>query len=280
MSDSAETFPVLRVTDGEKAQIEDTLVKESPLTIFLNGEELVTLLCTPTKQDYLAVGFLYAEGLIQNREEIEKVVLNEQRGVVWVQSRENKDLNSGLMFKRFITSGCGRGATFYNPLDATGLAQVKSEVRVSAPEILALAQKLQHQSELYRATGGVHSAALCNRKEILIFAEDIGRHNAIDKIFGQCIMNDIDTDDKIMLTSGRISSEILLKATRKGVPIVVSKSAPTDLAVKLASELGVTAIGFVRGKRMNIYANEWRISDQALMPNEEGEDVGTNRQRC
>ena len=106
----------------------------------------------------------------------------------------------------------------------------------------------------------MHSAALCDTTNIIVFSEDIGRHNAIDKIFGECLLNDITTDDHIIITSGRISSEILLKVAKRNVPLIVSKSAPTDLGVRLADELGVTLVGFVRGKRMNVYTHAGRIT--------------------
>jgi len=109
-------------------------------------------------------------------------------------------------------------------------------------------------------TGGVHSAALCDTESILVFSEDIGRHNAIDKIFGKCILKDMPTDGRIVITSGRISSEILLKVAKRNIPIIISKSAPTDLGVKLANDLGITLLGFARGKRTNAYANDWRIA--------------------
>ena len=115
------------------------------------------------------------------------------------------------------------------------------------------------RSEVFKATGGVHSAALCDTKNILVFNEDIGRHNAIDKIFGECLLKDIPTDERLVITSGRVSSEILLKVARRNIPIIISKAAPTDLGVKLANDLGMTLLGFVRGKRINAYANEGRI---------------------
>jgi FdhD protein len=137
--------------------------------------------------------------------------------------------------------------------------KVESKTKISALEVFELVKEFQHRSQLFKATGGVHSAALCNAKSILIFSEDIGRHNAIDKIFGECILKDIPTGNRILVTSGRVSSEILLKAAKRDIPLLISKSAPTDLGVKLANDLGVTLIGFVRGKRMNVYANDWRV---------------------
>jgi len=134
---------------------------------------------------------------------------------------------------------------------------------MSAHDVFTLVSDFQHRSQVYRATGGVHSAALCDTKSILVFSEDIGRHNAIDKIFGECILKDIPTDDRMIITSGRISSEILLKVAKRNIPIIISKSAPTDLGVKLASNLGVTLLGFVRGKKINAYTNNWRIVHDA-----------------
>jgi FdhD protein len=121
-------------------------------------------------------------------------------------------------------------------------------------------KEFQHRSQIYRTTGGVHSAVLCDTGNIIVFSEDIGRHNAVDKIFGECILNGITTDDRIIITSGRVSSEIVLKIARRNVPIIVSKSAPTDLGVRLADNLGVTLVGFVRGRRMNVYTHAGRIT--------------------
>jgi FdhD protein len=123
-----------------------------------------------------------------------------------------------------------------------------------------LMKAFQHRSLIFRTTGGVHSAALCNNREIMLFSEDIGRHNAIDKIFGQCFEKGIHVDDYIVLTSGRVSSEIIIKIARRKVPILISKSAPTSSGVKLADELGITLVGFVRGSRMNVYTHNWRIT--------------------
>ncbi len=259
MEDETETLSVLRVTEQARGEVEDIVVTEFPLTIFLNSQELVTLLCSPTNLKYLAVGFLLSEGLILGKDDIKNIVVDSQRGIVRVQTADDKELANELLFKRLITSGCGRGASFYNIADAQGKVRVESQIRISAVEVFALVKEFQHHSRIYRTTGGVHSAALCDKKNILVFNEDIGRHNAIDKIFGECILNDIPTEDRIIITSGRVSSEILLKVNKRGIPVLVSKSAPTSLGVRLAADLGVTLIGFVRGKRMNVYANDWRI---------------------
>jgi len=259
MTNVIEKLNIQRVGRDGKRDIEDIVIRETPLTIILNNRELVTLLCSPAELKYLAIGFLSSEGLLKSKDDIKRVVVDERKGVVRVETRKDQEFDSELIFKRLITSGCGRGASFYSAADAQGEVKVESQTFVSPPEIFALVKEFQHSSETYRATGGVHSAALCNNESIVVFTSDIGRHNAIDKIFGQCILEDIPSDNHMIITSGRISSEILLKVAKRGIPILISKSAPTDMGVRLANDLGVTLIGFVRGERMNVYANGWRI---------------------
>ena len=264
MENETEKIPILRLTEEGRSNIEDIVAREFPLTIVLNNQELVTLLCSPTDLNYLAIGFLVSEGLLRDKDEIKKIMVDDHRGVVRVETEDDKALANELVFKRFITSGCGRGASFYNAADAQSQPTVESRTQMSTHQVLSLTSDFQHRSQIYRATGGVHSAALCDTKSILIFSEDIGRHNAIDKIFGECILEDIPTDGRMIITSGRISSEILLKVARRDIPIIISKSAPTDLGVRLANDLGITLIGFVRGKRMNAYTNNWRIDEQRI----------------
>ena len=257
--DSVKMFPIQRVTKEGKNDTEDLVTREIALTIILNNRELVTLLCSPSDLKYLAVGFLSSEGLVKSTDEIKKITVDEQRGVVRVETEEDKEFANELIFKRFITSGCGRGASFYSAADIQGQAKVESQIVISAIEVFSLVREFQRCSQIYRITGGVHSAALCDTTNILVFAEDIGRHNAIDKIFGQCLLENISTDEQMIITSGRISSEILLKVAKRNIPVIISKSAPTDLGVRLANDLGITLVGFVRGKRMNAYTNDWRI---------------------
>lgn len=258
--DSVERFPVQRVTRESRNDIEDIVTKELPLTIILDNIELTTLLCSPTDLKYLAVGFLVSEGLLKGKDDIRKIVVDERRGVVRVETVGGKEFAPDVLSKRLITSGCGRGVSFYSAADVQGQTKIKSETTISSTAVFTLVREFQHRSQVYRTTGGVHSAALCDTGSILLFNEDIGRHNAIDKIFGECILRDISVDDRIIITSGRVSSEILLKVIKRNIPILISKSAPTDMGVRLANDLGVTLVGFVRGERMNVYSDGWRIT--------------------
>jgi FdhD protein len=250
---------IVRFDRGTQIPREDWVAKEFPLTIMLNGQELATLLCSPKDLKYLAAGFLFSEGFIETKEEITGMTLDQDRGVVSVEVREDKKLAQKSFLKRVITTGCGRAIAFYNPADIDGVQEVDSDVRLLSLDVFNLTQEFQRRSEVYRATGGVHSAALCDTEHILIFEEDIGRHNAVDKIFGKCLLEDIPTSDRIVITSGRISSEILFKVAKRRIPVIISKSAPTDLGVIVAQDLRITLIGFTRGKRMNVYAGEWRV---------------------
>jgi FdhD protein len=258
MDNETEKFPVLKLREKGSSSSEEVVAKESPLTIILNNQELVTLLCSPTDLTYLAVGFLSSEGLLEGKDEIRKVLVDDERGVVRLETTGGKGLSQDVLFKRFISSGCGRGASFYSPADATS-QKVASQMEISTGEVLDLVKRFQHGSKVYLATHGVHSAALCDRKNILVFSEDIGRHNAIDKIFGRCLLEDIPTNDRVVITSGRISSEILHKVARRGIPIIISISAPTNLGVRIADTLGITLVASVRGKRINVYTGTWRI---------------------
>ena len=259
MENEITKIPILRLTEEDRSDIEDIVVREFPLTIILNNQELVTLLCSPVNLKYLAVGFLLSEGLLKSKEEVKKIIVDERKGVVRVETEGVGEVDRDVLFKRLITSGCGRGASFYSAADVQSQAKIESSLEMPTHNVIALMHEFQHCSQVFRATGGVHSAGLCDTKDILAFSEDIGRHNAIDKIFGQCLLEDIPTDDRLIVTSGRVSSEILLKVAKRNIPTLISKSAPTDLGVKLANDLGMTLIGFVRGRRFNIYANSWRV---------------------
>ena len=259
--DNVERVPIMRVTEEGKDEVEAVVTKEFSLKIILNNQEVVTLLCTPTDLNYLAIGFLFSEGLLKSKDEIKRIVVDDQRGVVRVETKEDEELSGELLYKRLVTSGGGsiRGASFHSAANVQGQVKVESQVVIAPREVFELVNEFQHHSRLFQVSHGVHSAALCDRKGILVFSEDIGRHNAIDKIFGECLLKDIPTTDRIVITTGRVPSEQLLKVAKRKVPIMISLTVPTDLGVRLATDLGITLIGSVRGRRMNVYAGSWRI---------------------
>ncbi len=232
---------------------------EAPVTIYLNGKELVTLLCTPEKIDRLALGFLRSEGLLTTLDDLSSIRVREEEGLVEVELKNRSDVAEKLYGKRTVTSGCGKGTVFFNVLDSLRSKPLSGKMQVTADTIQNLMNDLQQKADLFKTTGGVHSAALADSEKIIYFYEDIGRHNAIDKIIGECLLGSVSTDDKIIVSSGRLSSEVLLKAAKLKIQLLVSRAAPTSLSIEIAETLNITLIGFVRGQRMNIYSHAWRV---------------------
>lgn len=254
-----QSLSITRLSSGKMYVEKDWIIKEIPFTILVNGQEIVTLLCSPDKLEYLAVGFLLSEGLVKDNIPIKGVSLGKNGSYANVKVDGDLKVPPDLFRKRLISSGCGRGPSFYDSQDIVQCRPVNSDVQINYGQIINLMKAFQAKSSLFKKTGGVHSAALSSPHEIEIFAEDIGRHNAIDKIFGECFLKNISTRNKIILTSGRISSEIVIKVAKRKIPIIASRAAPTDLAVRLAEKTKLSIIGFARGKRMNIYTHNFRI---------------------
>ncbi len=259
MDDLLENTRIVQILDKKISEQEDVVVKEMPLTIFVNEQELVTLLCLPQFQQNLAVGFLFSEGIISSKEEIESLIFNENKGVIWIKLNKPFAIDDNFRKGRTVTTGCARGLTFHQIFEKWSGHFISSKLTIGYQTVVAVASDLKLRSRLFQETGGTHSALLYQDHTFLLEREDIGRHNAIDKIIGECVMKNIPGNDKILMTSGRVSSEILLKTARWKIPILISRGAPTSAALKLANEIGITLIGFARSKRMNIYTNSWRI---------------------
>lgn len=260
--DMTKKLAILRIVGQDRNEVEDVVVSEHSATIMLNDEEVVTLLCSPNKLECLAAGFLLSEGLIKSREDIitTGVSGNKQRSTVRVEVKGRGDVARFASSGRLIASSGGRGSSSGIDADPASQIKIESQVKISSREIMRLVEKFHQCSPIFTETGGVHSAALCSTADVVIFSDDIGRHNAIDRIFGECLLNDIPTDERVIVTSGRVSSEILLKVARRNIPIIISVSAPTDVAVGLADSMGISLVGFVRGNRMNIYTHSWRVT--------------------
>ncbi len=254
---------VTRIKDGSRYNMEDSVVAETPLTVMLNGDELATIVCSPYAHKELIVGFLAGEGLVQGSEDIKDFFYREKQEVVWIETSSPSPEKRDHILKRNFASCCGKGRpTFYFRNDSSQVTPVRSDSVFLAGMVLGLSRQLEDGSATFRLTGGVHSAALGWDKGIVARYEDIGRHNALDRILGHVILNNIPTDDKAVVLSGRVSSEMLIKAARIGVPLVISRSAPTGLAIDLAESLGITIAGFARGERMNLYSHPERVINE------------------
>lgn len=255
MDDVTKKYEILKISRDIKEHIDDLVILEYPFTIFIDDEEIITLLCTPRSLKELAIGFLYAEGYIDSMDAVEKVLIDEEKGRAYVYLKYRMAMTEQLVGKRAITSGCGKGTVFYNVLDSIKSRKIEKPANIYIKDVIKLNKDFNHKSELFLNTGGVHSCGLCLKEEIIYFEEDIGRHNALDKILGRAFMEGMDLSDKLVITSGRISSEMILKASRMGIPAIISRSAPTSLAIDMAKELNILLIGFARGEKMNIYTS-------------------------
>lgn len=246
--------------DGMTAE-EKEVVREVPVTVYVNGTELVTFLCTPHNLRYLALGFLSLEGIIGSLDEVALLRVCDEEETIDVRLTHDVELPT----RRVLTSGCGGGTTFADltmqtsKLDSTVSTKLNTSLQMTPSQILGLMHRLYRQAELYRSTGGVHTAALSDGQQLLVVASDVGRHNTLDKIQGQCLLEGIDTRDRILLTTGRLSAEMLNKAAKMQVPVLVSRTSPTDLAVEMAKAWGMTLIGYARGEQMHVYSGEERV---------------------
>ena len=252
---------VIRFQDGDIFEKQDQVAVEYAITIKLNNKEFATVVCTPEYIEDMTVGFLASEGVVPKWNQIKDIRLDLEKGFIYVDTDKEYPFFEQLQNKRYITSCCGMSRQgFIFASDALTAKKMDGiSVRLTPDQIFSLMNDMEEQAEMFRHTGGVHNAALCAPDELLLSRMDIGRHNALDKIYGHCLKNDISVRDKIIVFSGRISSEILLKVAKIGCEIVLSKSAPTELALSLAEDLGITTVGFIRGKSFNVYTHPERI---------------------
>lgn len=248
--------------DGESlSETDDQIASEYAMTIYVNGEEFATMVCTPSHLEELVIGFLASEGMIRRVDEIESLEINEDRGFAYAELVNKTPVGREFHSKRFIGSCCGKSRQFYFQNDVKTAKTIAKKSTIPVKNCLSLMKQMQESSTDFQKTGGLHNAALCSTDDIVIAHSDIGRHNALDKIYGHCLKKRIPLKGKVIVFSGRISSEVLLKVSKIGVGIVLSKSAPTTLAIELAHDLGITACGFIRGNSLNIYSHSDRITE-------------------
>ena len=250
---------IIRLKGEDIEEITDQVASEIGFSLSVNDIQVVTLLCTPSELDAMAIGFLLSEGLLKNRASLLDVQVDEKKFMVSVTLTDVPEDIDRAFHKKTITSGCGQGITFTDAASLKSLPPNRSMLQVSPENIRAILKEFRSVSSLFTDTGGVHSAALVDKKNIMLFSEDIGRHNAVDKLLGKAFLAGISLEDKILLSSGRISGEIMTKVIRNRIPVLISRTAPTCMSITLAEDHGVTLIGFARGKRMNIYTHPQRI---------------------
>ena len=253
---------LLRVNGTRATPTERPVIAEVALTVFVDGRELVTLMCTPWKLNCLILGFLYLEGVIDGADDVAAMRVCVADRVAEVALSRPIEMPK----RRVLTSGCTGGTSFRDYLDEVQRQRVPSERTVGVEQLYRLMRELHQESHLYHESRGVHTAALSDGEALLVVAEDVGRHNCLDKIAGECLLREQPTADHILLSSGRISSEMLLKAAAMGVPVVVSRTSPTAMSILLAEHLNIMVVGYVRPDSLNVYTHPWRLTGVESAP--------------
>ena len=245
------------------SDVVEEVTGESPVTVFINGSEFATVVCSPWEIEYMAIGFLASEGVLRRREALGDMTIDRAQGIVQVAVDGFEESAASKVFlKRYINSCCGRSrASFYYSTDAMLCKRVESAATITPVRALDLMEQVTTGSETFKRTGGVHAGLIADADSVLSFHEDIGRNNVLDRIYGRCFLEGIAFEDKIVAFSGRVSSEIVLKMSKMGVPILVSHAAPSSLGLELARDLGVTVIAFARdGRRLTVYTHPERMA--------------------
>jgi len=256
MNSKSATSPVryLSVDGSRPRDIEGEIVEEGLVCISVNGEELATFMCTPFDLEKLALGFLYNERLINSLDDVRHIHVSKATTCVdvWLQ-----DMNFKRPSRAIVTSGCGGGVTFD---DLSGKHEpLTSELTVKPEQLADLMQKMLLGAASYKRARGIHTAVLAENDLVLLQVEDVGRHNCLDKLCGAALQQGVNTEDRILLSSGRISSEMINKARRLQTPVVCSRTSPTSLSVALAERWNMTIVAYVRNKRMRIYTHPERV---------------------
>ncbi len=223
----------LKIHGSRVDEVVGAVVAELPLTIYLDGERLVTVLCSPFQVEPLVLGYLWTEGVIEGMDDVARLEVSE------VDGRADVELLRPSLRR-----------------DTRRPAPLCSSLRVTPEALSARIAELAERSVHYKQSRGIHSAALADERGLLVVAEDVGRRNALDKLKGQALIDGLATADRILVSSGRISSEMLLRAARMGCPVVASRTSPTDMAIALAEQLNVTVCGYVQPNGLNLYAGD------------------------
>jgi len=259
-ADRAGVFPVRYAAyqAGAWETVDGAVTQEGLVRLHVNGQVFATLMCTPRNLDELALGFLRAEDVIAGLDDVRQVVVCPNRSCVEVWLKADVELPAAS--RRIITSGCGGGLSF-NDLSA-GQAPLNTHTTLSPGALLARMRDLYQAARLYAQTQGIHTSALTDGERLRLVAEDIGRHNTLDRLLGQALLQGVATEGLILLATGRISSEMLGKAAKMGVPIVASRTSPTSLSIRLAQAWNITVVGYARRDRLRVYSAPERLFGQ------------------
>ena len=253
MKAPTEKINVRFYSGGKASGISESVIREEPVEIFLNNRRAATIACTGIHLEELAAGFLRSAGIIRVREDIEKITISAEKSRVDVLTKNGAISKPGSP-EIFVMSSGTKSKGSKGPKDS-----ITSDISIPAEKGVEFMEVLLSSSKLHRVTHGTHCSALADTEGIIVLRDDIGRHNTIDMLGGYTLLNDIDCSDKIIVKTGRVSSEIAEKIWTMGVPIIISHSVPTSEAISILREAGITLIGHVRGGSFKVYSNERRI---------------------
>ncbi|WP_149717656.1 formate dehydrogenase accessory sulfurtransferase FdhD [Campylobacter concisus] len=253
------TTQITKFKGAQKSAVDDILVREIKLEIYINGKRFGAFMATPTDQEALAAGYLISENLIASPEDIESIELSSDALSVRVKAKINEKRLEQFDEEKVIISGCGRSSTANIDPGAMAARSIKADVKFNKDEILRQMGQFYTQCELYEMTGCVHTAKLFVNGEQFYIGEDIAQHNTIDKAVGKAILAGAQLQNSFLMVSGRLSSEMVAKAVMHGIPVLVSRTAPTSLGVVIARKFNLTLCGFARGENINVYSGAERI---------------------
>lgn len=248
----------VRGLDQDGKAVETAVVVERPLTLFLNGQEIVTMMTIGDHPDYLAVGYLLNQNMLRPDDVIEGIDYDEELDVVVVRTERETDYEEKLK-KKVRTSGCAQGTVFGDLMEKFETVALPPDAVLKTSWLVALSKKINAVPSLYLQAGAIHGCVLCQGDRPLLYMEDVGRHNAVDKIAGYMLLHDVSPEDKIFYTTGRLTSEMVIKTVQMGIPILVSRSGFTAWGVDLARQAGLTLVGRAKGKRFLALAGEERL---------------------
>ena len=248
------------------------VVNEVPLTIYLNKQEIVTAMTLGDMPDLLAVGYLLNQNMLKENDVISEVTYDEELQVVIVRTKRKTNYEKKLE-KKIRTSGCAVGTVYGDIMNDFSSINLSKTTKIRTSWIYSISKKVNNRPSLYLKAGALHGCVLCKKNSPLIYVEDVGRHNAIDKIAGWLFLNKEDASDKIFYTTGRLTSEMIIKTVQMGIPILISRSGFTESGVALAKQAGLTLIGRAKGKRMIIANGIERVVFDSDIKSVKNEDV-------
>ncbi|MGY3569773.1 formate dehydrogenase accessory sulfurtransferase FdhD [Vibrio paucivorans] len=248
----------VEVFDEYGERLTKQIACERPLTVMLNWKEIVTLMTLGSRPEALVLGYLKNQSFLSDPEAIESVIIDWETHSAAVVTKENTDHLEKALKKKTVTSGCGQGTMYGNVMKQLENYQVP-QTEIKQSEIYAALEALTHYNDTYKKAGAVHGCAICRDDEVLSFVEDVGRHNAVDTLAGEMWLNQETGEDKIFYTTGRLTSEMVIKVAQMGIPVLLSRSGVTQMGLDLARKFGITTIARAKGLRFQVFTGAEKI---------------------